>query len=118
MEVFEDPPQARMHAEIAQRRVYLHPHRWTSLGLSLLEAMSAGMPVVVLATTESVMAVPPGAGVLSTDVDELVEGARWLASDVEAARRCGEAARHAAQTRYGLARFLADWDALLKEVAS
>jgi glycosyltransferase involved in cell wall biosynthesis len=118
LEVFEDPPQERMHAAIAARRVYLHPHRWTSLGLSLLEAMSVGMPVVVLATTESVMAVPPGAGVLSTDVDELVEGARWLASDVEAARRCGEVARRAAQQRYGLARFLADWDALLKEVAS
>lgn len=118
MAVVEDPPQATMHAEIARRRVYLHPHRWTSLGLSLLEAMSAGMPVVVLATTEAVMAVPPGAGVLSTNVDELVEGARWLASDVEAARRCGEVARRAAQTRYGLARFLADWDALLKEVTS
>ncbi|GAA1793757.1 glycosyltransferase family 4 protein [Planosporangium flavigriseum] len=118
MEVFEDPPQAQMHAAVAQRRVYLHPHRWTSLGLSLLEAMSAGTPVVVLATTETVMAVPPGAGVLSTDVDELVEGARWLVSDIEAARRCGEVARRVAQTRYGLARFLADWDALLKEVTS
>jgi hypothetical protein len=118
MDVFEDPPQARMHAEIARRRVYLHPHRWTSLGLSLLEAMSCGMPVVVLATTESVMAVPPGAGVLSTSVYELVEGARWLASDADAARRCGELARRAAQKRYGLARFLADWDALVKEVAS
>ncbi|GII21861.1 glycosyltransferase [Planosporangium mesophilum] len=118
MEVFEDPPQARMHAAIARRRVYLHPHRWTSLGLSLLEAMSCGVPVVVLATTESVMAVPPGAGVLSTNVDELVEGARWLASDAEAARCCGEAARRAARTRYGLGRFLADWDALMKEVTS
>jgi glycosyltransferase involved in cell wall biosynthesis len=107
-----------MHAAIARRRVYLHPHRWTSLGLSLLEAMSAAMPVVVLATTESVMAVPPGAGVLSTDVSELVEGVRWLASDAEAARRCGEVARRAARKRYGLARFLADWDALMKEVAS
>jgi glycosyltransferase involved in cell wall biosynthesis len=118
MAVFEDPPQARMHAAIAQRRVYLHPHRWTSLGLSLLEAMSCAMPVVVLATTESVMAVPPGAGVLSTSVDELVEGARWLGADADAARRCGEVARAAARKRYGLARFLADWDALVKEVAS
>ncbi|NJC71013.1 glycosyltransferase family 4 protein [Planosporangium thailandense] len=118
MAVVDDPPQATMHAEIARRRVYLHPHRWTSLGLSLLEAMSCGAPVVVLATTETVMAVPPGAGVLSTNVDELVEGARWLASDVDAARRCGEVARRAAQKRYGLARFLADWDALLKEVTS
>src|SRR5439155_525285 len=70
--VHEDLPQARMHAELARRRVYLHPVRWTSLGLSLLEAMHIGMPVVALATTEAVMAVPRGAGVLSTDVDELV----------------------------------------------
>jgi glycosyltransferase involved in cell wall biosynthesis len=118
MAVFEDPSQAEMHASIARRRVYLHPHRWTSLGLSLLEAMSCGMPVVVLATTESVMAVPRGAGVLSTDVDELVEAARWLASDDAAARRHGALARSAAQTRYALPRFLSDWDALLKEVAS
>jgi glycosyltransferase involved in cell wall biosynthesis len=64
------------------------------------------------------MAVPPGAGVLSTDVDELVAAARWLVSDAEAARRCGAVAREAAQTRYSLARFLSDWDAMLKEVAS
>ncbi len=118
MAVFDDPPQARMHAEIARRRLYLHPHRWTSLGLSLLEAMSCAMPVIVLATTESVMAVPRGAGVLSTDVDELVAAAGWLVSDDAAARRFGALARNAAQTRYGLPRFLSDWDAILKEVAS
>jgi Glycosyl transferases group 1 len=118
MGTVDDPPQARMHAEIARRRVYLHAHRWTSLGLSLLEAMSCGMPVVVLATTETVMAVPAGAGVLSTDVDELVAAARWLVSDPDAARRCGAVARQAAQTRYGLGRFLSDWDSILKEVAS
>jgi len=118
MAVFDDPPQAEMHASIARRRVYLHPHRWTSLGLSLLEAMSVGMPVVALASTEAVMAVPRGAGVLSTDVDELVEAARWLVSNDAAARRCGAVARSAAQRRYGLPRFLSDWDALLKEVAS
>jgi hypothetical protein len=117
MTVVDDPPQATMHAEIAHRRVYLHPHRWTSLGLSLLEAMSCGMPVVVLATTETVMAVPPGAGVLSTDIDELVEAARWLVADPAAARLRGEVARRAAQTRYGLGRFLSDWDAIVKEVA-
>ena len=34
-----------MHAELARRRLYLHPIRWTSLGLSLIEAMQLGMPV-------------------------------------------------------------------------
>ncbi|HXV91732.1 MAG TPA: glycosyltransferase family 1 protein, partial [Pseudonocardia sp.] len=39
-----DLPQHRMHAEMARRRVYLHPLRWTSLGLSLIEAMHLAMP--------------------------------------------------------------------------
>ena len=34
-------PQQLMHAELARRRVYLHPFRWTSLGLSLIEAMTS-----------------------------------------------------------------------------
>ncbi len=55
----ENPPQARLHEEMARRRVYPHPIRWTSLGLSLLEAMHLGMPVVALATTETAEAVPP-----------------------------------------------------------
>jgi hypothetical protein len=114
--VHDDPPQARMHAELVRRRMYLHPHRWTSLGLSLLEAMTCGVPVVVVASTEAVMAVPPGAGVVSTDVAQLVDAARWLLHDAEAARRLGTAGREAALARYGLARFLSDWDALLKEV--
>ncbi|HEY0700441.1 MAG TPA: glycosyltransferase [Micromonospora sp.] len=112
---YEDLPQERMQAEIARRRVYLHLCRWTSLGLSLIEAMTIGMPVVVLATTEAVAAVPPDAGVLATDVDTLVDAARWLLDDPVAARRFGARAREVALTRYGLDRFLADWDRLLEE---
>ncbi len=112
-----DLPQARLHAELARRRAYLHPVRWTSLGLSLLEAMHLGMPVVALATTEVVEAVPPAAGALSTRVGELVAAARELVADPEAARFAGKAARAWVTHRYGLARFLADWDRLLEEVA-
>ncbi|MEV1290196.1 glycosyltransferase [Micromonospora sp. NPDC049679] len=111
----DDVPQSRMHAEVARRRVYLHLCRWTSLGLSLIEAMVIGMPVVVLATTEAVAAVPPQAGVLSTRVDTLVDAARWLIEEPTAAHRLGEQARAVARTRYGLDRFLADWDRLLEE---
>jgi Glycosyl transferases group 1 len=111
-----DLPHERLLTEMARRRLYLHPIRWTSLGLSLLEAMHLGMPVVALATTEVVEAVPPAAGAISTRVDALVEAARQLAADPEAARVAGKAARAAALDRYGLGRFLADWDRLLEEV--
>jgi glycosyltransferase involved in cell wall biosynthesis len=111
-----DLPQAELHAAMARRRAYLHPIRWTSLGLSLLEAMHLGMPVVALGTTEVHEAVPPEAGIVSTRVDVLERGLRRLLADPAEARERGRAARSAALARYGLARFLADWDALLAEV--
>jgi hypothetical protein len=113
----EDVPQARLHAEIARRRVYLHPIRWTSLGLSLIEAMHIGMPVVALATTEAPEAVPPAAGAISTSVDALRAALREFVDDPDRARDAGLAARAAALDRYGLGRFLTDWDTLLEEVA-
>jgi glycosyltransferase involved in cell wall biosynthesis len=114
---FEDLPQAAMHGELARRRLYLHLTRWTSLGLSLVEAMTIGMPVVVLAATEAASVVPPAAGVVAADVDRLVSGARSLLADRDAARAAGEIARAAALERFGLERFLADWNTVLKEVA-
>ncbi|MEU4528923.1 glycosyltransferase [Micromonospora ureilytica] len=111
----DDVPQDRMHAELARRRAYLHLCRWTSLGLSLIEAMAIGMPVVALATTEAVMAVPPEAGTLATRTDTLLDAARRFISEPATARQAGAAARTAARDRYGLDRFLADWDRLLEE---
>jgi hypothetical protein len=114
----DDVPQHRLHDEMAQRRLYLHPIRWTSLGLSLIEAMHLGMPVVALATTEAPDAVPPTAGVLSTRFDRLAQGARDLLADHDRAREAGLAARAAALERFGLQRFLDDWDDLLEAVVS
>jgi glycosyltransferase involved in cell wall biosynthesis len=114
---YDDLPQHRLHRELARRRVYVHPYRWTSLGLSLIEAMHVGLPVVALAATEAAEAVPPEAGVVSTRLDRLVDGVRHFVHEPEAAREAGRAAREAALERYGLGRFLTDWDQVLKVVA-
>ncbi len=108
--------QDEMHSALARRRVYLHPTRWTSLGLSLLEAMHLGMPVVALATTAVVEAIPPGAGVVGTDVDRLVREYRTLLHEPERGAAMGRLARAAALTRYGVDRFLDDWDRVLAAV--
>ncbi|GGI04559.1 glycosyltransferase [Egicoccus halophilus] len=105
-----------LHDVIGRRRLYLHPYRWTSLGLALLEAMHVGMPVVTLDTTEASEAIPSGAGIVSNRFDVLEAGIRELRNDPEHARAMGKAARAAALERFGLARFLADWDQLLQEV--
>jgi glycosyltransferase involved in cell wall biosynthesis len=114
----EDVPQHRLHDEMARRRVYLHPIRWTSLGLSLIEAMQLGMPVVALATTEAPEAVPVAAGVISTRIDVLAGAVQDFLAEPERAREAGCAARAASLERYGLERFLAEWDELLEEVTA
>jgi hypothetical protein len=116
LRAYEDLAQEQMHAEVARRRVYLHTTRWTSLGLSLIESMHLGLPVVVLATTEASRAVPAAAGVVSADVDELRRAVQTLVAEPELAREMGRAARTAALERFGLKRFLDDWDALIERV--
>jgi glycosyltransferase involved in cell wall biosynthesis len=110
--------QDQMHTQLARRRVYLHPMRWTSLGLSLIEAMHLAMPVIALAATEVAEAVPTAAGTVSTNPDRLLAAFRHYLDDPAAAADAGRHAREAALQRYGLARFLQDWDALLASVAA
>jgi glycosyltransferase involved in cell wall biosynthesis len=101
---------------MAMHFAYLHPYRWTSLGLSLIEAMTLGMPVLVVSATAAPEAVPGTAGLVSSNVDLLAATAlRWLA-DPDEARERGMAARVHALEHFGLPRFLDDWDRMLKEV--
>ena len=110
----DDVPQHRLHDQLARRRCYVHPVRWTSLGLSLVEAMLLGMPVVALATTEVPDAVPCGCGVVTNDVDALVGAVRRLHTDLEWGHALGAAARQRALDRFSIDRFLDDWDRLLE----
>ena len=112
-----DLAQAELHRALARHRAYLHPYRWTSLGLSLLEAMTLGMPVLALATTEAPDgACPPAPGLVTNDLDLLrAHRRRWLADPDEAAAAGPPPVSTPCPLR--LDRFLADWDRILKEVA-
>ncbi|HET9656787.1 MAG TPA: glycosyltransferase [Kineosporiaceae bacterium] len=116
--VHEDLPQAQLHEDLARHRAYLHPFRWTSLGLALVEAMMLGLPVLALASTAAPDAVTPGAGLVSADVGELARLARRLVRDPELAAQLGRTGRRYAIERFGLPRFLADWDAALSAVSA
>lgn len=106
----------QLHPTLGRHRLYLHPYRWTSLGLALLEAMMIGMPVLGLPTTEAPRAVPPAAGLLSADLGELATRARlWLHDPGEAAA-AGAAARDHALAHFGIDRFLTDWNRLLERL--
>ena len=101
----------------ARYRFFLHPVRWTSLGLGVLEAMMLGVPVVGLATTELVSVVENGiSGFTATDPLALVPPMRRLLADPAEARRIGETGRRVAEERFGIDRFIRDWDAAFREV--
>ncbi len=113
-----DLPVDELHFAIARCRVYLHPFRWTSLGLALLEAMACGMPVAALGTTEIPYAVPPGTGIVSNHPAVLVAEVRRLMHDREAARLLGMRAREHVMKHYGLERFLGEWDNVLADACT
>lgn len=116
--VYQDLPQDELHAELARRRAYLHLSRWTSLGLSLLEAMHLGLPVAALATTDAPHALSdPQVGTVSSELPVLLAAARQYLAEPDLARAVGARGRVAALSRYGLHRFLTDWDHQLKEVS-
>jgi glycosyltransferase involved in cell wall biosynthesis len=112
----EDLPQDSLHDEMARRRAYFHPIRWTSLGMSLIEAMFLGMPVVALSTTEASEVLPQEAAIVSNQRTLLRDALRSLMGDPERARVMGKHARDAALSRFRLTRFLADWDSVFERV--
>ncbi|HZS59237.1 MAG TPA: glycosyltransferase family 4 protein [Gemmatimonadaceae bacterium] len=100
---------------IAHYRFFFSPVRQTSLSLAMIEAMMAGLPVVGLATGEMATVIENGvSGYIDTSLDRVIDAARALLHDPEAARRLGEGARRTACQRFAIDRFARDWDALLQ----
>ncbi|HEY0900454.1 MAG TPA: glycosyltransferase family 4 protein, partial [Sphingobacteriaceae bacterium] len=104
-------------AFISRYRFFLNPIRYTSLGLSVIEAMMLGIPVVGLATTEMVTVINNGvSGILHTDVRYLIDKMQQLLEDKELARQLGENGRKVVNERFNIGRFTADWEDTFHQV--
>lgn len=102
---------------IAQYRYFFSPVRYGSLSLALVEAMMCGLPVVGLATTELPAVVSNGVhGHVDNSLPRLRDVMRALQDDAALARCWGEAARALAERRFGIGRFVADWNEALTAV--
>jgi hypothetical protein len=110
-------PNLELPAFAARYRFYFHPIRWTSLGLSALEAMMVGLPVVGLATTELAAVIRNGeSGWIDTDLDRLTAHMERLIANPEEAFELGLGARRIAKQRYNIGRFVENWLRIFDEV--
>jgi len=114
-----DIPYRDLHRRVADYRFLFSPMRYTSLPLAVIEAMTIGMPVLALATTELPTVIRNGeTGYVTCDVDELIDRAGALLANPAEARRLGANARAVARERFGLDRFIRDWNAAFARVTA
>jgi hypothetical protein len=108
---------AQLPQFMAQYRFLFNPIRYTSLGLAVIEAMMAGVPVVGLATTEMAIAIENDvSGYVDTNVAVLTERMRELLRNPALAKKLGRGARRRALDRFNIDRFVSDWDAAFRFV--
>lgn len=107
-------PPLELAAYEAHFRFFLNPMRWTSLSMAVCEAMLVGMPIIAPATNEIVTVIRPGIeGYVDTSVDRLAAHAARLIRDRDEAKALGANARETARRRFGIDRFVADWEQAL-----
>jgi glycosyltransferase involved in cell wall biosynthesis len=88
---------------LARATIFIHPSREESFGVSVAEAMNAGLPVVAGRRAGALPWVLGDAGVL-VDVErpaEIAEAIRRLLDDVDRSRRLGERGRRRALDCFG-----------------
>ena len=108
-------PNMEVPAYVARYRYFFSPIRYASLGLSLVEAMMVGMPVLGVSATELTRVVKNEVnGYVDYSLPRLVEVAHELLQNPELARQWGAEAQATARQRFNIGRFVADWERLLE----
>jgi len=92
-------------------RFFFNPIRYTSLGLSVCEAMSLGLPIVGIATTEMPNVIENNvSGFVDTNIDTLIAKMKLLLEHPKEAKRLGDGAKEVAKKRFSIERFAKDWE--------
>ncbi len=104
---------------LSRYRFFFNPIRFTSLGLAVCEAMTMGIPVVGLSTTELASVIKNGkTGIIHTDLNYLVAAMKDLLANREKAAQIGAAGKEMALQRFDIKRFTADWLRVFKAAIS
>lgn len=103
-------PNMQVQEFLTQYRFFFTPIRYASLGLSLIEAMLAGLPILGVAATELPNVITNGVdGYVDTRPQRVIDCMRALLEQPALAKKWGRNAQRTAQRRFGIGRFTKDW---------
>lgn len=114
-------PAASVHDLVLhyrRARVFVNTSLVSPVPTALLEAMACGCAVVSTANCMIPEVVEHGvSGLLANDAAGIAGHCRTLLADAGLCKKLGEAARRTVLERFALGRFVADWDAVLREAS-
>jgi hypothetical protein len=110
-------PYDQIASILSKYRFFFNPIRYTSLGLSVCEAMTIGLPMIGVATTEMVRTVENNvSGFIDTNINVLIEKMNLLIENPQEAKRLSEGAQRLAQKRFTIQRFARNWEKAFQDV--
>lgn len=96
---------------LASHRYYLNTSQLSPVPLSVLEAMSVGLPIVTTAHQELPKIIQNGYnGFISNDPQELINYCKVLQQDHTLAKELGNNARKTIEEKFSLAQFVDNWN--------
>lgn len=114
---FGEIAHPELPAFISEYRFMFNPTRYCSFGLAVCEAMMTGLPVVGLANAEAATVFRNGLnGYVHTDTRYLIQKMQLLLSNDRLAHDIGQAGRRTAQDRFGIGRFVTEWERIFRMV--
>lgn len=112
------PVQNRLlRKKLARYRVYFNPTVASSVPMAMLEAMSVGLPVVSMKSTELPYIIKNGInGFISENRDILKNKLNLLLSNKKLAEKLGKNARKTIENKFSINEFIYKWNKLLGEI--
>ena len=100
-------------------RVYFNPTTNSSVPMAMLEAMSAGLPVVSMASTEIPRIIKNGVnGYVGNTPRALQVKLRLLVENKSFARQLGKSAQRTIREKFSMERFTKEWNAVFRSVVA
>lgn len=108
---------ADLVSQLSSARYFLNTSQWSPVPLSLLEAMSVGLPIVSTSKQEIPQIIQHGVnGFLADSSEDIIKYIDILSNDMDLATKMGAAARQTIIDRFNIDQFIEKWNDVLANV--